>query len=240
MKISIAICEDVTAHRHNLRGLLEKWAAFSGNTVSIDDYANPLTLVSALEDHLGFYDIFFIDIGLGDSLDGFALAKEIRRYHLLAPLVFVTQSTRGYQEARALDALHYLVKPVSYEDVATVMNQVSNLLLQGQGREESFCFTTNRENICLPFHAILYLECLDHTVCINNNPLYSFRGSLDSLQSRLPATFVRSHRSYIVNFDHMTQLTAKGLFMKDAREIPLGRTYSKNVMDALRSYVKNR
>ena len=80
-------------HSSHLRGLLEHWGKACGVLLSISCFSNPLVLLSELEDYKGYYDLFFLDVGLGEDIDGFALAGEIRRYHLLAPLIFVTQST---------------------------------------------------------------------------------------------------------------------------------------------------
>lgn len=53
--------------------------------------------------------------------------------------------------------------------------------------------------------------------------------SLDRLEALLPATFVRVHRSHLVNLDHADRLVvASGsryhLRMRDGREVPVGRS----------------
>ena len=65
-----------------------------------------------------------------------------------------------------------------------------------------------------------------------------FQYGLLELEQRLPADrFLRCHKSYLVNMDHVKRMEKTSFIMADGRRIPIGRTYQKTCREAVFGHV---
>ena len=65
-----------------------------------------------------------------------------------------------------------------------------------------------------------------------------FQYGLLELEQRLPADrFLRCHKSYLVNMDHVKRMEKTSFIMDDGRRIPIGRTYQKICREAVFGHV---
>lgn len=80
---------------------------------------------------------------------------------------------------------------------------------------------------------------------LNNQQQRLFTGSLKELESRLPQTFLRVHRSYLVNVEFIRSLNTKSLYqtetsaagflqLHESMEVPV----SRRIMPTVRNYIK--
>ena len=117
------IVEDDPQAAETLRAHLERYAAERGTSFSVE------ILPSALEFLEGTRpaDVVFMDIGL-PGVSGMEAAEVMRQTDELTPLIFVTDlaqyAVRGYQ----VDALDFMVKPVTYEDFALRMGRAMRVM----------------------------------------------------------------------------------------------------------------
>jgi hypothetical protein len=63
------------------------------------------------------------------------------------------------------------------------------------------------------------------------------RNQIKSIISSLPSKFVKVHRSYVVNVDHIKIKQATKIFLKDGSEIPVSRTF-KSTLDKAMNLIK--
>ena len=66
--------------------------------------------------------ILFLDIEM-EKMDGIALAREIRKHNRQMQIIFVTGYMEYIQEGYDVEALHYLLKPVSQEKIDSVLDR---------------------------------------------------------------------------------------------------------------------
>ena len=91
----------------------------------------------------------------------------------------------------------------------------------------------------IPVNTITWLEADDYCVKVHttNNPTYSMRVTLKSLQEKLGDNFLRVHRKGIVNMSMIKELnlsTTPRLILKDNQEVPV----SKNNLKLVKSFLK--
>ncbi|MEO9482099.1 MAG: LytTR family transcriptional regulator DNA-binding domain-containing protein [Ekhidna sp.] len=92
---------------------------------------------------------------------------------------------------------------------------------------------SNRKQVLLPLDEILYIESMGDYVEIHSTKgSYITKEKISSLSDRLPNSFVRIHRSFIVNKGHVFRFNKEEIEIAD-RSIPIGRKYKKSAMDAL-------
>lgn len=92
----------------------------------------------------------------------------------------------------------------------------------------------------IPVDKITWLEADDYCVNVHtiDNPSYSMRTSLKSLEEKLSNQFLRVHRKAIVNMKVVKELELKGnpvLVLNDSKKIPVSKSNLKKVKDFIAS-----
>lgn len=84
---------------------------------------------------------------------------------------------------------------------------------------------------------ILYVEALNKMLNIRLETVeYSVYGSLDQYEKKLPTTFIRCHRSVIVNtrFIDKVRFSENYIRLKNGEQIPLSRTYKQQLKEMMK------
>ena len=106
----IAVVEDNDAMREQLCGFIAQYARESGRQLDVTAFADGAEIV---DPYRPGFDIIFLDIEM-PTLGGMPTAERIRQVDPDVVLVFVTNmaqyAIRGYE----VDALDFVLKPVSY------------------------------------------------------------------------------------------------------------------------------
>lgn len=126
-----------------------------------------------------------------------------------------------------MNALHYLMKPVSKEKFWKVMKKaVSNL----KGTEKVLFVQENGEMLKILEKNILYVEVFSHVCMIHTTEgSASTKMSISDLEQKLSDGFIRVHRSYLVNLEQIKKIGKTEILMDDQSCIPLSRRKYKEV-----------
>lgn len=186
----IAVCED---EKYILEELHKKVETYIKQKQLI---ANVKTYMSG-EDLLmekGTHDIVLLDMML-PGLSGIEVAKQL--YHKSC-IIFITFYEKYALDAFDVDAVHYLIKPVSDERLYLALDRAIGRLEQIDHKMLTL-MKTGKTRI-IDIHDILYCEVFNHQVLIHTmQDTYDYPGSLDMLENELDGGFFRCHRSYIIN-----------------------------------------
>ncbi|MNE15019.1 Sensory transduction protein LytR [compost metagenome] len=166
------------------------------------------------------------------------------------PKVIFTTAFRKYAvEGFELDAVDYLLKPISFERFIKAVNKVMQTQMQSAGepveisdssKDGAFIyFRADRKMVKVFLKDILYVESLkDYIKIITSFRQIITKQSISSLESMLPANqFVRIHRSYLVAINKIDSFTADDIEIQK-KEIPIGRMYQHEVNRVLKLAVK--
>ncbi len=178
-------------------------------------------------------DLIFLDIHM-PKLSGISLINTLSK----PPKIIFTTAYKEYAaKAFDLDAIDYLVKPISFERFLKAVNKLSRYDLSparndSVERQDGFLyFRANRKMIKVFLADILYIESLKDYIkiyCSNGPPLF-VRQSMSVVEAMLPSlSFARIHRSFIVSIDQVTAFTSRDVEIGDI-EIPIGRLYSSSL-----------
>lgn len=179
-------------------------------------------------------DLLFLDIQM-PGLNGLQFVKSLQRPPMV---IFITAYKEHAVEGFTLDAVDYLVKPVSFERFLKACNkaqELHNLHLQAAPKEilPDFFFVYVEYNLVkISIPDILYIESMKDYVKIfmqtNTKPIIT-KMSLKSLEEKLtPYRFARIHKSYIIAADKVTAIK-RDLICIGNIELPLGESYRPNV-----------
>ena len=128
--ITIAIVEDEEAYAKQLTEYIEKYQQESGKRFKVIRFRDGDEIV---EKYTGEYDIILIDIQM-QFMDWMTAAEEIRKLDTKVVIMFITNMTnyaiRGYE----VDAMDYVLKPVSYFAFARKLERAIGRIPQTTGR----------------------------------------------------------------------------------------------------------
>lgn len=195
--LRIAICEDTVPDLKNLKSLIEN----SGINYTLDVFTSGEAFVEGFVK--GKYDLVFLDVFMRE-LSGVETAETIRQKDSAVVIVFTTTSEDFTRESYRLNAYKYMIKPVIKEDVEESLDLA--IVKRDRNLEACLEILSDGRAVSIPFNDILYVESRDSRsfVIAEGGKEFPLVASLDSLETLLnPPRFVRSHRAYIVNLDHV-------------------------------------
>lgn len=230
--IKICIIEDHEQEKEQLLTILKKYEKKNTIAFLIDCITETDSYLYLNND----YNLYFIDIYLKLS-NGIEIAKSIRKQKE-TPIVFVTNSDEFAIEAYEIEALHYIIKPISYREVEQVMTRyfkISGMPRNGKLIE----LKLGRDLVEVNETAIQYIE-KENKELIVHTAHYDFRtyGTLNSMLEQFsPNHFFRPQRGYIVNYDFVEQITRTHIVLKNKIEISIGRNCRTKVLNEYYEHV---
>lgn len=222
-RIHIAVCDDEAGQRDYLISLIGQW--FAGHSAlkgDIRQYPSAEAFLFDYEENKD-WQLLVLDIEMKE-ISGMKLAKKIRAGGDSVPIVFVTGYDEYLEEGYDVEALHYLMKPLSEEKFNRVLDRA--LLRQTEPRH---VFETEEGSVSLALSSIWYAEADGHYCALyTQDKSYKLRCSISALEKRLQGTcFEKAHRSFLVNLTHVLSITHREVIMDDGRRIPLSRNVYK-------------
>lgn len=193
----------------------------------------------------GGIDLVYMDIHM-PRLTGMQLARLVPES---VRVVFTTAYADHAVEGFRVNALDYLLKPVSYEEFLESANRaLADAGMRGAAAApaepaapaaaESGFLTVKSEYrlVRIPHDDIVYIEGLKDYVKINLNnspkPVLTLM-SMKALEEALPPSrFVRVHRSFIVNMDSVRIIERNSIIMA-GRCIPVSESYRRRFFSLL-------
>ncbi|WP_439181695.1 LytR/AlgR family response regulator transcription factor [Carboxylicivirga taeanensis] len=188
-------------------------------------------------------DLLFLDIQM-PGLTGLELIKTM---HSKPEVIFTTAYSEYALEGFELDALDYLVKPISFERFITAINKYfrrhEHQELPAESplapNENAFIFVkSDKAMVKVLLKQIIYIESLRNYVSIYlvDGREIKTMNTISKLEEKLPAShFIRIHRSFIICFDKIDSYMG-GSVQLCGHTIPIGRNYK----DAFRQLINDK
>jgi two-component system LytT family response regulator len=148
------------------------------------------------------------------GLDGFELVRLLAERGIHPHVIFVTAYADRSMEAFATGAIDYLLKPVDDERCARAISRAKSLIHATQGatpaatRPARLLLTERGRIVVLAMRDIEFVQAAARRVKIYAaGRCFAFRRPLGELEQRLdPSSFVRVHRSTLVNVEHIAEM----------------------------------
>lgn len=195
-------------------------------------YPDPNRLYSAIQRGEGC-DLIFQDILFGAE-KGVRFAKLLREKKWDVDLVFVTSSKEYAVLCYAVQPLNYLLKPVTREKLAPVLD-----CFLERRTPQILQLTTSQGLMRIPMMDVLYFEIYNHTIVIHlaGGGDRNWRGALNELENMLPPhCFVRTHRSFLVNLAHIAEIERSRIQLSSGEYVPISKSAYANVLTSMITY----
>lgn len=188
-------------------------------------------------------DLIFLDIQM-PQLNGIEFVKTLKN----PPKIIFTTAYRDYAiEGFELDAVDYLLKPISFGRFMKAINKIQRKPIIETPTTVETSVTSSNTNpflyikmdkriLKVYLEKIIYVESQkDYVRIITNDDEETVvtKQKISYLEQRLPnQQFLRIHRSYIVAVNKITAFSTTSVEIGEI-ELPIGRSYKPFVMDAL-------
>lgn len=221
MKLKCAIVDDEPL----ALGLLESYVEKTPFLELTGKYSSAVQAMKELPEKST--NLLFLDIQMPE-LNGLEFSKMVDSH---TRIIFTTAFEQYALDGYKVNALDYLLKPISYNDFLQAANkavQWFELLKQPQEEITSIFVKSDYKLIQIELDNILYIEGLKDYVKIyeegTNRPVLSLM-SMKSMEELLPASrFMRVHRSYIVQKSKI-RVIDRGRIIFGKTSIPVSDSY---------------
>ena len=234
--MNIVICDDTERNVDQLRFYLKRYFKEINCYIDILTYKSGDDLLSDLAaGMLNDTIITFLDI-LMPGTNGIDTAKKIRETNNDMVIIFTTMSMDHMLDGYSVYALQYLVKPVKYPEVKDALGKC---MAKYAGLLRSIEVLSDRLTVRVYLKDIMYLEFSSRSLHIHTAteiiktflPLSEVERQLDD------RSFLRTHRSYIVNMRYIRQMLPNDFLLVNNEAIPIRRNDKLTVKQAYRDYL---
>ena len=218
MKYSIAICDDEQNQIEYITSIVASWSAHEGHGCEIRTFASAEAFLFEYEEDKA-YDILLLDVEM-KNINGIELAKCIRKDNNRAEIIFITSHFEFVGEGYEVDALHYLIKPISAEKLTQVLTKAAEKI---SVEPPSVVISCEGETVKLYEADIRYVESFLHYIVIHTKDKeYKIKENISVFENRVSDDFYRIHRSYLVSLKHITRISRTSVNIGNT-ELPLSR-----------------
>ena len=181
-------------------------------------------------------DVIFLDIQM-PQLTGLQISRIISKD---IKVIFTTAYPDFALEGFELNAVDYLLKPISFErfyQAVAKLNTESKTIVSSQNNSPDFLFikTDGKNKFQKIFlNDILYVESLQNYVCIHTSKQQIItHSSLKNVIESLPDNdFIQIHKSHVISLKHIESTDNFSVFI-NGKELPIGATFKDAFFDKI-------
>lgn len=228
----IALVEDSPTEAETIQEYFRRFSA--DNAIDIDVKWFPKGEAFLLN-YQPVYDLVLMDINL-PAMNGMDAATRLRRLDSSVSLIFITSMARYAIKGYEVDAMDFLLKPVSYPMFCTRIQRA--LRKSGQEQTQTLLINMSDGVYRISSSRIKYVEVTDHYLVYHTTEgnLNTY-GKLKDVEEKLDRTqFIRCNRCYLVNLAYVHAIRGYTLVV-DGDELQISRPKRTAVMEALNDYL---
>lgn len=222
-KLNILIVEDELLIAEMLK---ETLLELNYNVVAITrNYETTFEILNTYKD----INFVFLDINLHESQSGLDIANIINSDFQI-PFIFLTSysDNKSIQEAVAYKPQAYLIKPFTKSDLFVTLELYKSRIID---IEKFFEIKDGHFNVKTKHIDILWIKSENIYIEIKTiDKTYLIRNSLEKFLEKIDdENFIRVHRSYVVNLQHIKAVNRVYIIVQNER-IPISRMHHENLV----------
>ena len=199
-------------------------------------YSAAPPLLDALRQDRERYQLLILDVEFGTD-NGIRTASALRELQAEFGLIYVTSHREYVFQSFDTRPLHYLLKPVDKEKLASLIwEDYQRRYLDAQLYLKRGC-----KHLALSFSSIYAVEASSHRVLLYlREYTEEWSGSFRTLTPKLPGwCFCQCHNSYFINLTHVTELTRYEARLDNGQVIPISKRFYKSVIQQYITFLEH-
>ncbi|WP_308594042.1 LytTR family DNA-binding domain-containing protein [Marvinbryantia sp.] len=231
--VSVAIVEDDPGYTKRLREYLKKYEEEYREPLQVTAYSDGDEIV---ENYRGQFDLILMDIEMR-FMDGMAAAEQIRKQDSRVIIIFITNMAQYAIRGYAVDALDYVLKPISY---FAFSQRIRRAMGRMKKREEHYVAVNTKNGVYkIPASQLYWVESQGHRLTYHTKDAQyeSTTASIGKLEKELgSANFFRCNKCYLINLRFVTGIEKDDVLLGD-KNIPVSRAKKSDLKKALVAYM---
>ncbi len=210
----------------------------------IDDYCDYRVFSSFDEAERYVEQSDSIDIALIEIADkkGLELVGKIRNKYSAVLLLLIASSTivPGEYVIPEVSPNSLILRPAQASAAEEIIKHCFDWFFKkiyNGNSDKSYCFKGKDGRMVIEYTNIAYFESREKRIVLStDNDEYYFYDTIDNLAQTLPGSFVRCHRSFIVNAEKIRNLRLSDncLFLDNGFIVPVSRSYKAELKERFR------
>lgn len=235
--INIGICDDDIGLCSKIENDILDYCKSIKQMVNIEIYYTGKTLYEVLKKEV-IFDLLFLDIELGKDCSGVDIGHYIR-YDLLnesMQIIYISSYEKYALELFQNRPMDFLIKPITSSKIAKSVRVGIKLIAKNT---IPFQFKQGRDWNKVYIDSILYFKSKDREVeMVTCNERITFYSSLESIYEKLRFhRFFYAHKSYLVNYLHVSEFYYDRLLMSNQEVIQIAQTRRKTVREIQKKFL---
>ncbi len=229
--MNIAICDDEKILHKELKNALAAYGRDRGIDIYTDCFSNGEDLISSNE----VYDVIFMDYEM-TGLNGIETAEKIRKNNDTTAMIFLSAYPDIVFETFAVNTFRFLSKPLKNEMLYEALDAYRKTV----DADNFLVIKTLEKTWNIKHSEIIYAEAQrKHTVIRTQKTTLDIAKCLGDIEDMLPKEkFFRVHKSFIVNFNHISNYDKSYITFNNGERAALGNKYYSNFKTAFFTYIK--
>ena len=226
--LKIAVVEDEELYMEQLLGYLKRYGEERQIPINVSSFGDGEDIT---EDYRADFDIIFLDIRMR-FMNGMDAAKKIREKDSRVVIIFITNEAGFAIKGYEVQALDYVMKPVSYETFSAKTDRARMHI-----EEDTVVYVTFKEGFSenrVDSREILYIESIGHQMRIRTKD-GEFRtyAKMNELEEQLSGCgFFRCNKGFLVNMREVDGMIESDCLI-GGEKIPVSRRRRTEFMDCL-------
>ena len=236
--VRIALVEDDEAYQRQLMDYLAQYERETGENFQVSVFSDGDEIA---DNYAARYDIILMDIEM-PVMDGMRAAEQIRKVDEEVVIIFITNMPQFVMKGYTVDALDYVLKPVSYFSFS---QRIQRAITRMHKRTEKYLMVQVRSGMKkLRASQITWVEVQNHDLIYHTlQGDVQSKGTLADVESNLSdAGFFRCSKCSLVNLEYVDGINGgDGMAGTDAivagASVQVSRARKKPLLDALNNYI---
>ncbi len=230
----IAYCDDEITQTAYLKELVREWEQAGNPLCEVTTYGSAEEML--FENPASFpFDFIILDIQM-DKMNGMELARAIRQLDPYVALAFLSNSRQYVFEGYEVQAVRYLLKPLTGEQLFPLLEMVRK---QSERDRQYIIVGKAGDKVRLDIRDIYYIEAFGHYVNIHTEKrAYEVKININEIYRKLNTDFIPTHRSFLVNLRYVERITRTDCILRTEITVPISRNSYKDVNQAFIRYYR--
>ena len=228
----VAIIDDTPQDAQRLETYLQRYSEEAGGEYQIVRYEDGAEFLECRDKN---FDLIIMDIDM-PGVNGLDAARRLRERGDETVLMFVTNMPEYALAGYEVEAVDYVLKPVSYQDFILKLRKARRYIQRD--RDVQIALRTLNGIIPLNVSEILYVESSLHYLTYHlMDREIRVRGSMGETERLLPAQqFARCNSGYLVNLRHVEAIEREDVLV-GGRRLKISRGKRLDFMDRFTRYL---